>query len=563
MNNFIKSCAISRCVRAAIAVAITAAMASPGLTAPVVSTALASAAASTNLTACTCLREVILRVSDLPIKPVPHKPLLDQRTPLLNTLAQAGRQIALCNTNKAGGRMVQFVNQIQGLVRKGSLDQATANSLAVCAKTIGLCGVECPPVALAKRLVVTADSQCQADPPAAQFDNGSFDPDGIIVSRFVTPPGPYPLGETLVTYTVVDNRGAFSSVSTSVLVKDTTGPSVNFPPYVLVFVPPGQSSGAAIFPEPEVSDSCSGVASVSFAPPSGALFPLGVTPAALIVVDGMGNTNQISFNVVVLPNAGGGGSNLPPVAIAHAVTNAADANCEAVVTADQVDNHSFDPDGTIVNRIVEPAGPFPVGSVTPVTLTVVDNQGAASSVATTVTVLNRTPPAFLTPLLDITVTPAPGQKSVVVNYPTLSVTDTCSAVSSVGVSYTPPSGTVFGFGTNTATCTVFDGAGNTNTTTFRVIVKAFDVSVCATIPGLIQQVQAIPLTAHFNSGRQSSMVQKLDQAQLDVTLNKLTSATALLDGFISSCSIYQNLGVLDFATASELISCATNIQTHL
>ena len=566
MNDFHKSYAVSRGIRAAITwagvVALTNATAMLGQTVAAVPTVSASAAVATNPTPCSCMSDVIVRVNNLSIK-------LNQRKTLLSTLMRAGNRISKCQVVGAGRIMVQFATQTQKLVRAGALDQVTATSLADCASTIRLCGLDCtasssnqPPVALAKPLVLAADANCQADPPATQFDNGSFDPNGIILSRSVTPPGPYPVGETLVTYTVVDNHGASNSVSTSVRVEDTSLSVSNFTSNFLVFVAPGQSGGPANFPEPAISDQCAGVAAVSFVPPSGTFFPLGVTTAALIVVDGLGTTNQLPFNVVVLPDSGGnGGSNLPPVAIAQAVTNAADANCQAGVTADQVDNHSFSPNGSLVSRSVAPAGPFPVGSTTPVTLTVVDNHGVANSATTTVTVLDLTPPTILTPPADIAATPALGQPSVVVNFPTLSVTDTCSTV--VGMSYTPPSGTAFGEGTNPVTCEVYDEAGNTNTAHFRVIVTVFDASVCATIPGLIQRVQAIPLTGYFNAGRRNTMVKKLEQAQVNLGLTRMQSAKYLLEGFITSCSVYQKLNLLDSVTAKELIFCATHLQANL
>ncbi|MEI6083044.1 MAG: HYR domain-containing protein [Verrucomicrobiota bacterium] len=556
MKDFIKKpCAVSRSLSVAAAVVIFIL----GQTTQAVSDELVPAVATTNLTACTCINEVVERVKALSINE-------GSRGNLLQTLEKAGRQIAICHVRDAGKRLAKFVKQTRVLVKKGAMTQATGDSFAVCASTIDLCGINCdlstnnlPPVVFAKPLVLSADSQCEANPPASQFDNGSVDPDGVIGSRSVTPPGPYPLGETEVTYTVVDNGGAFSSAVTTVRVEDTTGPIVsNFSPNFLVTIASGQSSGTAIFPPPTVTDSCSGVASVSFAPPSGSVFPLGITPAALIVIDGDGNTNQISFNVVVVPNAGGGGgNNLPPVAIAQPVTIAADANCQALVTANQVDNHSFDPDGAIVNRVVQPFGPFAVGTVTPVTLTVTDNQGAMNSTVTTVTVLDLTPPTFFTLPRDITVTQVPGQSGVVVNYPALNVSDNCSAVD---VSCTPPSGTAFGLGTNLVTCAVFDGAGNGTSTTFRVIMTPL---ACDTIPGLSERVRAIPLTGNFNGGRRNSMLKKLQKAQLNVTLKRLKSADYLLKGFILSCSIYQNLNVLDFETAGELIICATNIQNHL
>ncbi|MEI6083045.1 MAG: HYR domain-containing protein [Verrucomicrobiota bacterium] len=576
------------------------------------------------------------------------------------------------------------------------------------------------PVAIAKPLVLSANSQCQAAPDASEFDNGSYDPDGgAIISRFVTPPGPYELGETLVTYTVVKNDGRSGSTNTTVTVLDLTPPSIlTLPLDIAVTLPLGQPTvvvnyPAAVFAQPvtftflengngnlgpnsifneggyfltvcassnqnlwaktdgsvaetglgivsdaaheitastyvqidthtvgftlvgftlkslsagdqpgeiariygsnalgvlgvqlppdvqtdglfnisgylgiyryinvtvsaggvllhtasgyapSISDSgaiiilpdnCS-TAGVSYTPPSGTAFGVGTNIVICRVFDGAGNTNQIPFNVVVHPNGGGGG-NQSPVAIAHPVITAADANCQAEVTADQVDNHSFDPDGTIVSRIIQPSGPFPVGS-TPVTLTVVDNQGASSSAATTVTTLDLTPPTILTPPTDIAVTVVLGQQSVVVNYPTLTISDSCSTP---GVNYTPPSGTAFGLGTNTVICRVFDAAGNSYSTTFRVFVKS---PACDTIPGLIRRVQAIPLTGRFNSGRQSSTVKKLELTQRNVAQGKPTSADYRLRGFILSCEIYRRLAVLDYKTATELIDCATDIKSHL
>ena len=534
-----------------------------GQTASVAPEALTRASITTNPPACSCINDVIRHVNALAVKPNQHKALLW-------SLTHAGYRISRCQVVLAGRRMIQFVTQTQRLVRLGALDQSTADSLAGCAQSIHLCGLDCtssisnaPPVALAKPVVVSADANCRANPPASQFDNGSYAPNGMIVNRSVTPPGPYPLGETVVTYTVVDNQGVASSVVTTVLVQDTAGPSVsNFSPNFIVSVAEGQNSGTAIFPTPTVSGGCAGVAAVSFVPPSGSVFPVGVTPAGLLVVDGMGTTNQFSFNVVVLPKGGGGGgvgSNLRPVVIAHAVTNSASANCQGGVTAAQVDNHSFSPNpgGSIVSESVEPAGPFPFGSTTPVTLTVVDNLGQSNSTVTTVTVLNLNPPTILTPPADIAVMPALGQPSVLVNYPALSVTDACSSAG-IGVSYAPPSGTAFGLGTNTVTCRAYNEAG-TNTTTFQVIVTAFNPNACD-LPGLIQEVQAIPLLGSFNAGRKKTMVQKLEQAQLDIGQRYYTSAHYLLGGFVVICRTYQQVHILSALTTGPLIGCATNIQ---
>ena len=159
----------------------------------------------------------------------------------------------------------------------------------------------------------------------------------------------------------------------------------------------------------------------------------------------------------------------------------------------------------------------------------------------------------------------PGQSSVIVNYPALSVTNTCSPGSAVGISYTPPSGTAFGVGTNTVTCRVFNSLGNTNTTTFRVIVTAFAPGACnsGSIPDLIQQVQLIQRMGNFTASRQTNMVIKLNEALQEVALAKWTSAKIVMGGFITICKTYRDLGILNSNTATPIMMCASNVQNSI
>jgi uncharacterized repeat protein (TIGR01451 family) len=75
-----------------------------------------------------------------------------------------------------------------------------------------------PPVALCANVTTNAGGDCMADVPATAVDNGSFDPDGTIVSRTLTPAGPYPVGATPVTLTVTDNQGASNTCSATITV---------------------------------------------------------------------------------------------------------------------------------------------------------------------------------------------------------------------------------------------------------------------------------------------------------------------------------------------------------
>ena len=160
-----------------------------------------------------------------------------------------------------------------------------------------------------------------------------------------------------------------------------------------------------------------------------------------------------------------GSSNQPPVAICRSVTNSVTTNCTVAVTAAQVDNGSFDPNGTIVNRILKPFGPFHVGT-TNVTLTVVDNQGASNSCSTTITVLDIAPPTITCPAPQTRTAPT-NQCSMVVTYPAPVVHDNCSATASC----VPPSGSVFALGVSNVVCTATDAGGNTAQCTFKVTVK--------------------------------------------------------------------------------------------
>src|SRR5207342_1470653 len=72
-----------------------------------------------------------------------------------------------------------------------------------------------PPVAKCKNVTVTANAACVAD---ASIDDGSFDIDDDPLTLEQAPPGPYPLGDTLVTLTATDPYGASDTCQATVTV---------------------------------------------------------------------------------------------------------------------------------------------------------------------------------------------------------------------------------------------------------------------------------------------------------------------------------------------------------
>jgi hypothetical protein len=102
-------------------------------------------------------------------------------------------------------------------------------------------------------------------------------------------------------------------------------------------------------------------------------------------------------DVLVAGTLGRGGwllagvANLPPVAQCKDAPVSTDpGQCSASVDPTMVDDGSFDPDGMITRDLV-PSGPYPLG-MTPVTLTVTDNDGATDSCEAQITVEDNEPP---------------------------------------------------------------------------------------------------------------------------------------------------------------------------
>jgi len=151
-----------------------------------------------------------------------------------------------------------------------------------------------PPVAQCKHVTVSADVTCTAD---ASIDNGSFSPNaGGTIALAQSPAGPYPLGDTSVTLTVIDNHGASNSCVATVTVADTTPPAITCPANIVADAtsPSGAVEGFGL----TASDNCS-LASVTTSPASGSVFAIGDTTVTCIAIDGAGNQATCTFTVHV------------------------------------------------------------------------------------------------------------------------------------------------------------------------------------------------------------------------------------------------------------------------
>lgn len=177
----------------------------------------------------------------------------------------------------------------------GTIDNEDTTTLT------GTVGV--PPTAECKPVVVPTDpNMCST--ANASINNGSFDPDGENVSVTQSPAGPYVLGTTNVTLTVVDNGPDLQSAicTSTVTVKDMQKPTISCP--AAESVQCTSSSGAAASVVPTYSDNCPGV-TASCVPPSGSTFGFGTTPVTCTATDTSGNMNSCMTSVTV--------TDVPPV----------------------------------------------------------------------------------------------------------------------------------------------------------------------------------------------------------------------------------------------------------
>jgi hypothetical protein len=269
----------------------------------------------------------------------------------------------------------------------------------------------------------------------------------------------FPLGTTVVTCTATDTSGNRSTGQFTVTVRDTVPPTIA--PIANVVVEQQSRAGtAATYPTVSVSDICDASPTVTFQPPSGSTFPLGVTTVTVKATDASGNASSTTFTVTVRDTT-------PPT-----ITKPADVVVEqtdragTVVTFAAPTATDICDASTAVTCVPASGSKFPLG-VTTVTCTATDVSGNASTTTFNVTVRDTTPPVLTKPA-DVVVEQT-DRAGTVVTFATPTATDICDA--SPAVTCVPASGSKFPLGATSVTCTATDASGNASTTTFNVTVR--------------------------------------------------------------------------------------------
>jgi hypothetical protein len=298
----------------------------------------------------------------------------------------------------------------------------------------------------------------------------------------------YPVGTTVVTWTVTDVHGNTSTCEQTVTVEDKQAPSVTCAPNIVVNNDQGSCTGTVTLTAPTTGDNC-GVQTVINDHPSTS-YPVGATIVTWTVTDIHGNTSTCEQTVTVEDKQA------PSITCAPNVTVTSDEGfCTGTVTL--IAPTTGDNCGVQSVTNDHPSTTYPVGT-TLVTWTVTDIHGNTNTDQQTVTV-NDTQAPSISCAPNVTVTTADGLCAASVTLTAPSASDNCGVQSIVN---DHPS-TVFMIGTTKVTWTVTDI--HNNITTCEQLVTVLDTEkptvTCKNVSvSLVNGVASItPADVHTNA----------------------------------------------------------------
>ena len=330
-----------------------------------------------------------------------------------------------------------------------------------------------PTIIAPRSITVSSTENCGV----AELDLGTpITADNCAVDSIVNDaPSIFPLGNTIVTWTVTDVNGNKATANQLIKVVDTTLPTIEAPTNITVTIDSGNYATGIVLGNPSTADNCSEVLVTNNAPIN---FLIGTTSVLWVATDASGNKSMAIQTVTVID-----GSN-PTIDSPNGLTVPTNNGCYAVNVnlgiPDAIDNDSI---SMVTNNA--PTS-FPLGTTT-VTWTAKDSTGNTVSTTQLVTVIDQEVPSIYPPA------------AIVVNSDNNSCTathvvleqpvtfDNCSVQS-----ITNDAPLAYKLGDNIVTWTVTDGSGNSNTTTQNV--KVID----ATKPVVITKNVMIALDVNGN-----------------------------------------------------------------
>ncbi|MFA6950763.1 MAG: HYR domain-containing protein, partial [Lentimicrobiaceae bacterium] len=282
--------------------------------------------------------------------------------------------------------------------------------------------------------------------------------------------GVYPVGTTVVWWTVVDMNGNSANCFMNVTVVDEQDPTIICPDDITVNTDPGVCEAQVNVPLPEVDDNCginTLVNSFNGTGDASGIYPVGTTTVTWTVTDLSNNTATCTMIITVVDNE------LPTIICPEAIAQNTDLGvCGANITMPQpevADNCGVESVVNDFNGTPDASGFYPVGTTT-VVWTVTDIHGNTATCTTTVTITDNELPTIICPEA-ITQNTDLGVCGANVTMPQPEVADNCGVESVVNdFNSTPDASGFYPVGTTTVVWTVTDIHGNTATCTTTVTI---------------------------------------------------------------------------------------------
>ncbi len=285
----------------------------------------------------------------------------------------------------------------------------------------------------------------------------------------------FPLGTTTIRCTAADHTSPTPNVSAektfTITVRDTTAPVIAAHADVIAEAT-GPLGATVAYSSPATSDAVGGAGSAACTPASGGTFAIGATTVTCNATDAAGNhALATTFKVTVKDTTA------PVVTAPSNITREATSASGATVsyTLSATDAVTSTP---VIACNKASGTVFPLGTTT-VLCTATDGAGNISATASfTVTVVDTTKPVLT----------LPGNLTIEATGATTPVSFSASATDLVDgarpVICTPPSGSSFGLGTFTVSCSATDTHTNTASGSFSVTVRDTTKPVIAPVANI-------------------------------------------------------------------------------